>query len=198
MAGMMEYNISKIKVANTEYNIKDAQARSDIQSLQGDLAAISGSVDAVSGVTAFLGKTSTALTDRCTTSPIVVLGENGGSVVPTKGDFVILERTSGDATIGIEFLFDGTYWNELGSAGTLKSLAYKDAATGSFTPSGTVSTPTINVDVSSTETTILQMYMDAGAEMLTISEQSMDLVTDVDATATQPTFQGTAGSVSVS
>jgi hypothetical protein len=61
----------------------------------------------------FLGTTTTALTDGSTTNPIKI---DGKDVTANKGDVVL----SGNK----EFVFDGTYWKELGDQGShaLKSV----------------------------------------------------------------------------
>lgn len=110
--------------SGTTYDIKDATARSQIAAL--------------SGAMKYIGTTTTALTDGSTTNPITIGGE---SVTAVAGDVAIYGEK--------EFVFNGTKWQEFGSTGSLKALAFKDSATGNVsvtgTPSGTVSTPTITV-----------------------------------------------------
>ena len=106
-------DISKLTVGNTTYDIKDATARSAIASLQGGMK--------------YLGITTTALTDGATTNPITI---NNESVTATTGNVVIYENQ--------EFVFDGTKWDEFGDLSTLGDLAYKNTATGTFTPQGSV------------------------------------------------------------
>lgn len=62
---------------------------------------------------------------------------------PKSGDVVIYGHTEFIyATVEYTSLTEGTmtksYWHELGSTGSLKALAFKDNATGSVTPAGTV------------------------------------------------------------
>lgn len=119
-------DISKITLpSGTVYNLKDAQARSDIADLQ----------SAISGGVTFIGETTTTLSDGSTTNPIVINGQN---VTATKGDLVV----SGSK----EYVFDGTKWIELGDLSALGDLAWKDSASGSYTPAGTVSQPTFTGD----------------------------------------------------
>ena len=104
--------ISQITLpSGTTYDIKDSVARSAI----------------ASNIT-YVGVTTTALTDQATTNPIQV---NGESYTATKGNLVVYDHK--------EFLFDGTKWDELGDLTGLGDLAYKDSASGSYTPQGTVS-----------------------------------------------------------
>lgn len=129
-------DIKQITLPNgNTYAIKDAQARNDIEDIK---AAIAG------GLT-FFGETTTALTDGSTTNPITI---NGQSVTAKSGNLVLYSSK--------EFLFDGTKWIEMGDLSLLGALAYKNSASGSFTPSGDVSKPTFTgqeSEVSITATT---------------------------------------------
>ena len=112
--------ISKITLPSGQtYFIKDAEARSQIQALVGGDAVV------------FMGVSTTEITD-------------GGSEVPTIGGEAVTPATGQLFFYGTEqFVWgpDGT-WHELGSLDSLGALAYKDSATGNYTPSGTVSQPT--------------------------------------------------------
>lgn len=115
-------DISKITLpSGTTYNLKDEQARNDIESIERGLA----------GGVMLIGTTTTELTDGATTNPITV---NGKSVNVNAGNLV---------RYGLEeFLYDGTSWVLMGDLSSLGSLAYKDSASGEYTLSGTVSQPT--------------------------------------------------------
>ena len=115
-------DISKVVLpSGSEYNIADSQARQDIANIQ---AAIAGGVH-------FIGTTTSNISDGSTTNPIVISGSN---VTAKKGDLVV----HGDK----EFVWDGSKWLEFGDLGALGALAFKDSATGTFKPAGTVSKPT--------------------------------------------------------
>lgn len=207
--------ISKITLDHngtaTTYNLKDEVAR-----------------QAASGGIKLKGETTTPLTDMSTTNPITI---NGESYTAVNQDAVFYDHK--------EFVFDGTYWHEFGDLTGLGDLAMKDDASGSYTPSGTVSqptftggsttstgnftpegsvsAPTISVDTAGTTTTV-NSITDVGTlptltttvvnETLTISFNQGTLPTkgsdttvktgDASYTASQPTFTGTQGSVSVS
>lgn len=103
--------------SGTTYNFKDAYARDQIEALE--------------AYSEYLGVTTTELTDGSTTNPITIGGE---SVTAKKGDIVNYGSK--------EYIFNGTAWQEFGDLSALGSLAYKNSASGSFTPSGTVSQPT--------------------------------------------------------
>ena len=147
-------DISKITLpSGTTYNIKDAEARSQIAALVGGDAVI------------FVGVSSTPLTD-------------GGSQIPTVGGEQKTPATGQLFFYGTqEFIWgDDDTWHGLGTLDTLGDLAYKDTAsvsyqpkgsisggtfsgnsttfTGKFIPNGTVGVPTISVDVAGATTTI--------------------------------------------
>lgn len=150
-------DISKIKLPDgTVYDIKDTTARTQIQSIQ----------DKVSSGMNYLGITTTALTDGSTTASISI---DGKSVTATKGDFAIYGE--------LEFIFNGTKWQELGdpTGKGLGDLAYKDNASVEYTPRGTISKPTFT----GTKATLTSSITPAG-------------------TISKPTFTGTQSTISSS
>lgn len=117
-------DISQITLpSGTTYNLKDAKARTDIEALQ----------SAVTGGMHYIGVTTTALTDGATTNPIKI---NNVDVTAKSGDIVMYGS--------LEFVWadSDNKWHEFGSTGSLKALAFKDSASGSYKPEGTVSKPT--------------------------------------------------------
>lgn len=181
-------DISQITLpSGSTYDIKDATARE----LIGDL----------SKYTKFLGVTTTALTDGATTNPIIV---NGQSVTAQSGNI---------ATYGSsEFIFNGTAWQAFGDLSGLGSLAYKNSASATYTPSGTIIQPTITVTPS---TGTVNSITDVGAlpeltttvsnEILTIGWSAGTLPTKgantsvvtgiTSATASQINFNGTEATI---
>lgn len=114
-------DISQITLLNgTTYNLKDTQARADIAAIE---AAISG------GVT-FMGETTTALTDGSTASSIVI---NGSTITAVKGYLVVYNSK--------EFVYDGSKWIEMGDLSLIGDLGWKDTASATYTPAGSVSQP---------------------------------------------------------
>lgn len=105
--------------SGSTYDIADQWARDAIEAIE------SGS--------SWLGITTTPLTDGASTNPIVI---NGESVTAETGDMTSYGSK--------EFIFNGTVWQELGDLSLLGALAYKDSASGSYTPGGSVSTPTFS------------------------------------------------------
>ena len=112
--------ISKIKLpSGTQYDLKDAWARAAIEGIVGGDAIV------------FIGVSSTPLTDGGNEKPTI----DGVEVTPAAGQLFFYSTR--------EFIYGtDSKWHELGSLESLGDLAYKDSASGSFTPAGTVSTPT--------------------------------------------------------
>lgn len=185
-------DISQITLpTGTTYDIKDAIAR----------AAASGGIQ-------LKGITTTALTDEATTNPITI---DSSSYTAKANDAVFYGKK--------EFVFDGTKWHEFGDMSGLGSLAKKDSASGNFTPQGSVSAPTISVKTAGSTASVtgissvgslptMPTYTVAN-EVLTITAGSQgSLPTKATAVtvktgdavyqASQPTFTGTQGTVSVS
>ena len=182
---------------------KDAEARAAISAVEDrvDLAEddITSLKAAVLGGTHFLGKSLTNLTDRCTTNPVrVVSGGEEKTVTAVAGDFTVCEKTVGTGKVGIEFLFDGACWTELGSTGTLGTLAFKDSATGQYKPEGEVSKPTATVTPVRTSIAHLTVQVDAENETLILGSVSHNVMTGVSVDVSKPTFAGTQKSVTVS
>lgn len=147
--------ISKITLpSGSTYDIKDAQAREDIEALQGIAA----------GGIQLVGKTTTAITDGATTSPITV---NNASHNAVKGDLVFYGNK--------EFVWDGAKWLEFGDMGSLGALAYKDNASATYTPAGSVSQPTFT----GTSLTSTGNFTPAGSVSVTPSTTNVNSITAV-------------------
>lgn len=155
--------ISQIALGELTYDIKDAEARADIATLQ-NLAA---------GGISFGGETTTALTDGATTASITI---NSNATTAVKGMLIVYQNK--------EFVFDGTKWIELGDLSLIGDLGWKDSASGNFTPSGTVSQPTF----SGTELTSSGNFTPAGG--VAISVGSGDANYTPAGTVSQPSFSG--------
>ena len=119
-------DISKITLpSGSVYNFKDEQARNDIEAIQG----------AIAGGVTFMGQTTTELTDGSTATSIVI---NGKTITAVKGYLVVYNSK--------EFVFDGTEWIELGDLSLIGDLGWKDSASATYTPTGSVSQPTFTGD----------------------------------------------------
>lgn len=171
-------DISQITLpSGTTYDIKDSTARS---------------------AKSWLGITTTELSDGSTVNPITV---NGEQVTAVAGNIVAY----GDS----EFIFNGTAWQEFGNLEDLGALAYEDTATGSFTPAGSVSAPTITItpattgiqpvsNVGSMPTyTVTGETLVIGAGAVPTLGTAVAVMTGATGAASQPTFSGTAGTVTV-
>ena len=147
----------------------------------------------------WIGITTTALTDGATTNPITI---NGQSVTAGAGDITSYDEQ--------EFIFNGSAWQAFGDLSDLGTLAYKDSASGSYTPQGSVAAPGVTVtpttdtikpvtDVGSMPTFTVSgetLIIGAGAVPTLGAEKAF--MTGASATASAPAFTGTTGTVTVS
>ena len=169
-------------IQNVTYDIKDAYARQKIDDLGKALY--------------WAGVTTTALTDGATTNPITIGGE---SVTVTAGAVAQYQ--------GTEFAFDGTAWQMLGE-GQLGALAYKNDASGSFTPQGSV---TVSEAADTTDTvysitgvgSLPSFSYSSANEELTFNAGTLPTKGSAQTVVTASgartaTFSGTAGTVTVS
>ena len=109
--------LSKIVKGTDTLWLKDAQAWADIAEIR----------ELIAGGTHWIDATTTAISDGSTTNPIMVDGE---SYTAQAGDIVSYGN--------MEYIFSkGGVWREFGSTGSLKALAFKDSASGDYTPAGT-------------------------------------------------------------
>lgn len=167
-------------ITNVTYDIKDAYARERLEGLASALY--------------WIGVTTTVLTDGATTNPISV----GGNDVTASAGAVAQYNT-------IEFVWNGTAWQELGR-GDLGSLAFKNSASGTYTPAGTVSV-TEGDDTTTTVNSITAVgtlpEFSYSNEVLTFSAGSLPTkgadTTVVTASGTRTaSFSGTEATITVS
>ena len=193
-------DFTKIVYGETTYKVKDKTAREAIAALEG------GSY--------FLGITTTPLADQSTTNPIMIDSEEKTA---TNGNIAVYQKA--------EFIFNGTKWIEFGDLSSLGALAYKDTATGTYTPQGTIGaiTPEGTIDTSETTATstnghsitdvgtLPSLEYDSADESLTFDAgtlptkgaatavlTSVTIRATLNGTEVTPVFTGTAKSVSVS
>lgn len=166
-------DIKKITLpSGNTYDIVDAGARELISAL--------------SGSTAFLGLTTTALTDGATTNPITV---NGSSVTATNGNIVVYESA--------EFIWDGAKWVEFGDLSSLGDLAYKDTASVSF--SGGTTDKCLGSDATfTTSVTPTTTNIKATASGTVVGASSTDKCLGSDATFTTSVTPTTSKMVTTS
>lgn len=117
--------LSIIKIGNETFYVKDAEARAAIDSITAT----------VGGVMHWRGISTT----DPTTGTVTI---DGKVLTPEAGDVVGYTIGSGVSATQLEYAYNGSTWQEFGSTGTLKALAFKDNATGSFVPLGEITSAT--------------------------------------------------------
>ena len=105
--------ISKVQLSDGTYYIKDTEAHEKLAGLTGAMH--------------FIGTSSTDPTSE--TGPTVA-----GHTVFAAGDVVVYTPAGKQEC---EYVYNGSSWQEFGSTGSLKALAFKDSASGNVTVSGT-------------------------------------------------------------
>ncbi len=136
------------EIQNVEFTIKDAEARQMITDLGNALY--------------WIGVTTTVLSEGATTNPISVGGKD------------VTAKLGGLATYeGMEYAWNGSAWQGMGPS-NLGALAYKNSASGDYTPAGSVS---INKGTDTTDKvtgvtangTLPQAYFTQSGETLTFN-----------------------------
>lgn len=143
--------LSKLTVGGQQYDLKDAEARQSISDIQ----------SSITGAMHYIGTTTSILSDGATTNPIVIGGEN---VTAAAGDVAIYGE--------MEYVFNGTKWQEFGSTGSLKALAFKDSASGDVTCAGSNSASAVSFSGTTTETVL--KAVDAAAVAPSFTEGAFD------------------------
>lgn len=170
-------DVSKIILpSGAEYNIKDAQARQDISTLQ------SGTV--------WLGITTTALAEGSTTTSIEI---NGETVTVTKAGSMVAYGNK-------EFIWNDTSWQEFGDLSGLGTLAYQNSASGSYTPAGSVNTSPTTANINGMATVGTLPTFTVSGETLTVTAGTLPTKASTVAAVTGVTasFTGTAATINVS
>lgn len=167
-------------ITMVSYDIKDAYARERLEGLAKALY--------------WMGVTTTSLTDGATTNPITI-GDN--SVTASAGGVAQYNET--------EFAWDGTEWQELGQ-GNLGALAYKNSASATYTPAGTI-TVTDGADTTATVNSITAVgtlpEFSISGETLTFSAGTLptkgsDTTVVTASGARTASFSGTEATITVS
>lgn len=168
------------EIQNITYDIKDAYARQRIAEL--------------GSAVYWMGVTTTTLSDGSTTNPITI---NGDSVTAETGGMAQYD--------GVEYVWSGSAWQEMGH-GNFGSLAFKSSASGSFTPQGTINitpgTDTTTTVNSITAVGTLPKFTQSGETLVfsagTLPTKGADTTVVTASGSVTATFSGTAGSVTVS
>lgn len=146
------------------YNLVDL-----IGNLNATIEELQNTVDILTSIKRYIGVTTTELYDKATTNPITI---NGVSVTAVNGDAVM----SGTQ----DFVWNGSggYWDAVPNA--FGALAYKNSASGDYTPAGTVSI---------TPGTLPSISYNSNTETLTFNAGSLPGSTG--------SFSGTAATITV-
>lgn len=189
-------DISEITLpSGATYDIKDAVARNDISILKGS----------ATGAMHYAGITTTALANGSSTSPIKI---NNADYTPSNGDVVIYD------SLELVWSTSDRKWHEFGSTGSLKALAFKDSAGASYTPTGSVSAPSVSVAVNTASVTPISgvgtlpsFTASVANEVLTLGFSAGSLPTKgtavtvatgiKSASASAPEFTGNASTITV-
>lgn len=136
----------------------------------------------------FLGVTTSAVTDGSTNAQVVI---NNSTVTAQKGNIVLKDSK--------EFIWNGSSWSEFGDLSAITSqlgdLAYKDNASTTYKPAGTVSQPSFN----GTAATITAKGTPAGTvskPTFTGTAATISAKGTPSGTVSKPTFSGTAATIS--
>ena len=157
------------------------------------------------GAMHYAGVTTTALADGSSTSPIKI---NNADYTPSNGDVVIYN------SLELVWSTSDSKWHEFGSTGSLKGLAFKDSASVSYTPAGSVSAPTVSVAVNTASVTPMSdvgtlpsFTASVANETLTLGFSAGSLPTKgtavtvatgiKSASASEPKFTGGASTITV-
>lgn len=164
-------DISKIVLPNGggTYDLKDAVAREDIKSLK----------NSVTGGMHYVGITTTKITDGSTTGTITV---DNNEVIAKAGDVAIYGE--------LEYVWSGTKWQEFGSTGSLKALAFKDNASAQYTPQGVISDQTFTGEAVNVESA----YTPDGNVAISVAS-SGDVNYTPTGNVTKPEFTGTEATI---
>lgn len=167
-------SISQVQLPSGNlYLLKDAEARIKID----DIA------QSISSGVHFVGRTTTQISDGDTSNVITI---NGKSYTAQPGDLVVYEDK--------EFVWGGDKWLEFGDLGSLGALAFKDSATGSYQPAGTITTPTFTG--TSATISLSGQLVDPTVKITTVSTGIVKLLTSVTVDS-QLTLNGTSATINV-
>lgn len=137
MANDKKY-LSKIVKGQDTLWLKDSEARQEIADIK----------SSITGAMHFIGVSSTAIADGDATGPWTINSKTYiASGTPAEGEVLL---TAGDVAVYApsgkterEFVWSGTKWQEYGSTGSLKALAFKDNASATYTPAGSNADSTV-------------------------------------------------------
>ena len=173
--------LSKITLpSGDEYLIRDDASRTKIQEILNDLK----------GGVVYSGKLKTPLTDGATTATVTKTDDSTVTLTADDaGALFVVDKTaySPEAKQDKEFIWNGTSWDEFGSVGALKTLAYMDPSD-IQTASAVVTDTSVDVTGTITGPTITQGSDSSTYKYLNPVTVVTDTSVDVTGTITAPTI----------
>lgn len=141
--------LSKLTIGGNQYDLKDAEARAEIVDIK----------SSITGAMHYIGVSSTAIADGDSTGPWTINSKTYiASGTPTEGQVLL---AAGDVAVyaptgkaELEFVWSGTQWQEYGSTGSIKALAFKDSASGDVACAGSNSASAVSFSGTATETVL--------------------------------------------
>lgn len=141
--------LSKLTIGGNQYDIKDAEARAEIVDIK----------SSITGAMHYIGVSSTAIADGDSTGPWTINSKTYiASGTPVEGQVLL---TAGDVAVyapagkaELEFVWSGTQWQEYGSTGSIKALAFKDSASGDVACAGSNAASAVSFSGTATETVL--------------------------------------------
>lgn len=171
--------LSKLTINGNQYDLKDTEARQDIIDLK----------SSVTGAMHWAGYTTTELTDGSTINPVVI---DGDDYTAQAGDVVAYDN----GTKEMEYAFNGAKWQEFGSTGSIKALAFKDNASGDVECAGTNTASAVSFEGTSSEDVLKAVDVAAVAPSFTEGAFSAGSLPSLgDATTAKFTTEGIVASV---
>ena len=181
MANDKKY-LSKIAKGSDTLWLKDAEARQEIEDIK----------SSITGAMHFIGVSSTAIADGDSTGPWTINSKTYiASGTPAEGQILLV---AGDVAVYApsgkterEFVWSGDKWQEYGSTGSLKALAFKDSASATYTPAGTNAASAVTFTGQASGTFVTGFNDDAVAPSLGAATTG-SFVTGFDQSPVAPSF----------
>ena len=188
-------DISTVFINNTTYNIKDSTARAGLTNVYTKAETDAEIASAIGGITGISFEVVSSLPATGEAGTIYLLS-NSGSGQNIYDEYVWLTASNRWEKIGTTDVDLSGY----AQTADLGDLAFKDSATGSFTPSGSISPTTATVNSITAVGSLPTWSASVTNEVLSFSFNQGSLPTKGanQTVMTGASFSGTAGTVSVS
>ena len=191
--------ISKVKIPGDTnvYNVHDNE-------LWDRVAELDNTIKELADYTVYLGVTTTTITDGATTSTISIGGVSwtAGPAYDASthkfGPGTIVTLSSGtDVYTAADFVWNGIQWQKFGNPTKLGKLAYKDSASGSYTPSVTGSKGTLAVASTTISASDIAVVLSTTAFTGATSFKAVNTPTSGKAAVTVTYSKATGGTATV-